>query len=202
MSNKMKLKGNTGLDRFRPVKRNSFEGFISSLGTGVIAYLNGYDKGKLPKKHLCHITYKSNLHQILREGLKPHMEGCVWLFEDGICYDPDYKICYPVRDYIGYNQIFLLEGEEAVVFTVDVTDLDEQGLIMGEIIEEPTAEYHRVVRGDISPDKIVSIQFVEGIDHLKKFRYSDNKQQKWRRRQKPTRTFNSRILIEFPPMCA
>lgn len=200
MSNKIKIK-NTGLDRFKPVRKNCIEGFISSLGTEFITYLNGYDEGKLPKKHLCHITYKSNLFRILREGLKPHMEGCIWLFENGICYDPYYKISYPVRDYIGYNQIFLLENEEAVVFTVDVTNLVEQGMVMGEIVEEPTTMYHRVVRGGISPDKIVSFEFVLGTDHLKNFRHSDNKQQKMLRRLKGKRTIN-RTLIELTPMSA
>ena len=70
---------------------------------------------------------------------------------------------------------------------------------MGEVIEEPTTKYHRVVRGGISPDKIVSVQFVEGIDHLKNFRHSDNKQQKMLMRLKGKRTIN-RTLIELPPM--
>lgn len=184
MSNKKKLKTN-GFDRFNPMMKKNI---VSSKVNGGKIYINGYDKNHLPI-HLNHITYMSNFHKILNEGLKAYKEGCVWLFEDGEFYEPRTRRYIPVRDYIGYNQIYLKENEDAVVFTFDVSEYDDAGLIMGEKVCEISQDFHRVIRGGIPANKIISYEFVQGIDHLKTVRPSNNKDQKWRRKQKPNVSF-------------
>lgn len=82
-------------------------------------YINGYSEGSA--KHTAyHITPKSYLQRILNGGLRVNREGYIYLYKEGTIYNPSQYLSYEVRDAIAYNQLFLCEGEEAVVIEVAV----------------------------------------------------------------------------------
>lgn len=132
-------------------------------------YINGYSEGSA--KHTAfHITPKSYLQRILNGGLRINGEGFIYLYKEGSIYNPSQYIRYEVRDAIAYNQLFLCEGEEAVVIEVDITELAEKGEVWLEKCLEPTEEYHRLIKEAIAPEKIVSYESFRVIDPFKAIR--------------------------------
>lgn len=142
-------------------------------------YINGYNETKSGKVRMLHITSKSKLQIILNNGLKPRdREGNIYLFKDAPFLSPDRVINSTVRDYIAYNELFLGEGEEAILLTVDITDQWEKQQVWNEICGEPTEQYQFVIKESIPPSKIVSYETFRVTDPLKQVRHSNNKIQK------------------------
>lgn len=173
-------------------------------------YLNSYTENSEVKHTAKHITSKAYLQRILNGGLKPNRsEGYLYLFLEGTIYNKEHYIWYNVKDAIAYNQLFLCEGEEAVEFTVDITEQVEKGEIWGEECIEPTQSYHRIIKDSITPDKIVSYETFRVIDLFKSFRPkffdrsnpilpSNNKIQKQLQKTRHDRKTFTRKLIELP----
>jgi hypothetical protein len=132
-------------------------------------YINGYSEGSA--KHTAyHITPKSYLQRILNGGLRVNREGYIYLYKEGTIYNPSQYLSYEVRDAIAYNQLFLCEGEEAVVIEVDITELATNGEVWWERVLEPTEEYHRLIKVAVEPEKIVSYETFRVIDPFKAIR--------------------------------
>lgn len=175
-----------------------------------MVYLNNNTENSSVKHIAKHITTKANLLRIINSGLKPNSsEGYLYLYIDGTIYNNQHYITYSVRDAIAYNQLFLCEGEEAIEFTVDITEQVEKGEIWGEECIEPTQSYHRIIKDAITPDKIISYETFRVIDPFKSIRPkfldrsnpilpSNNKIQKQLQKTRHKRNRFVRKLIELP----
>lgn len=170
-------------------------------------YINGYSEGSA--KHTAfHITPKSYLQRILNNGLRVNGEGYIYLYKEGSIFNDSYYIRYDVRDAIAYNQLFLCEGEEAVVIEVDITELAAKGEVWLEKCLEPTEEYHRLIKEAVAPEKIVSYETFRVIDPFKAIRPkvysranpilpSNNKMQKQYQKTRHNRKQFYRELIQL-----
>lgn len=173
-------------------------------------YLNNYTESSEVRHIAKHITTKANLIRILNGGLKPNTsEGYLYLYVDGTIFNQEYYIGYSVRDAIAYNQLFLCEGDEAIEFTVDITEQVKKGEIWGELCIEATQSYHRIIKDVITPDKIISYEAFRVIDPFKRLRPkffdrsnpilpSNNKIQKQLQKTRHNRKNFARTLIELP----
>lgn len=162
-------------------------------------YVNGYTESSEVKHTAKHITTKANLLRILNGGLKPNSsEGYLYLYLDGSIFNDQHYIRYSVRDAIAYNQLFLCAGEQAIEFTVDITEQAEKDEVWGEKCIEPTQSYHRIIKEPITPDKIISYEAFTVIDPFSSVRHSNNKIQKQLQKTRHKRKNFMRELIELP----
>ena len=161
-------------------------------------YINGYNETNSGKVRMLHITSKSKLQIILNNGLKPRdREGNIYLFMDAPFLNSTRTINSTVRDYIAYNELFMGEGEEAILLTIDITDQWEKKEVWREICDEPTQENQFVIKEAVPASKIVCYETFRVTDPLKNVRHSNNKIQKAYQKIRHDRSLFKRTLINL-----